>query len=149
MEPKGLPEFPGKSRKSHPSRPRRFQETPGISKGPPRHPTAPKRTSKDPKKSPKGPPNDPQKTPRDALRTHKGLRKATKKAFNGHPKGTKTQNRKSMQPSSPQRLHRRNSQTTLRRKRSRPCGMRRALEYGGPPAGLCRVFCPIGLEGRL
>ena len=43
MEPKGLPEFPGKSRKSHPSRPRRSQETPGIPKGTPRHPTAAKR----------------------------------------------------------------------------------------------------------
>ena len=139
MEPKGLPEFPGKSRKSHPSRPRRSQETPGIPKGPPRHPTAAKTASNDPKKSPKGPPNDPQKTPRDAISIHKGLQKAPKKAFKRHPKGTKTQNRKSMQPSSPQRLHRRNSQTTLRRKRSRPCGMRGALESAATPKGLERV----------
>ena len=74
MQPKGLPEFPGKSRKSHPSRPRRSQETPGIPKGLPRHPTAAKTASNDPKKSPKGPPNDPQKTPRDAISIHKDLR---------------------------------------------------------------------------
>ena len=97
---KGLPEVPGKSPKSHPSRPRRSQETPGIPKGPPRHPTAPKRTSKEPKQSPKGPPNDPQKTPMDAIGIHKGLQKAPKKVFKRHPKGTQTQDRKSMQPSS-------------------------------------------------
>ena len=55
MEPKGLPEFPGKSRKSPQRRPGTSQETPGIPKGPPRDPTAAKRTSKEPKKSPKGP----------------------------------------------------------------------------------------------
>ena len=75
MEPKGLPEFPGKSRKSPPRRPGTSQEPPGTPKGPPRHPTAAKRTSKDPKKSPKGPPYDSQKHPRDALRTHKGVQK--------------------------------------------------------------------------
>ena len=121
---------------------RDFPENPGNrprgAQGRPRRPWEPQRTPKGPNSSQKDvqraqkvtqrTPNDSQKTPRDALRIHKGFQKATKKAFNGHPKGTKTQNRKSMQPSSPQRLHQHNSQTTLRRKRSRPCGMRGALE---------------------
>ena len=50
MEPKGLPEFPGKSRKSAPRRPGTTEERPGTPKGPPRHPTAAKMTSQDPKK---------------------------------------------------------------------------------------------------
>ena len=78
--------WPGKSRKSPPSRPRTSQEPPGIPKGPLRHPTAAKRTSKDPKKSPQGPPNDPPRSPRDALRTHKGLQKAPKKAAKTTPR---------------------------------------------------------------
>ena len=129
---KGLPEFPRKSWKSAPRRPGATQGRPWTPKDPQTTPKAPQSTQEDvqgPQKVTQRNPNDSQKIPRDALRIHKGLRKATKKAFNGHPKGTKTQNRKSMQPSSPQQLHRRNSQTTLRRKRSRPCGMRGALEY--------------------
>ena len=86
MDPNDLPEFPGKSRKSPPSRPRTSQEPPGIPKGPLRHPTAAKKTSKDPKKSPQGPPNDPPRSPRDALRTHKGLQKAPKKAAKTTPR---------------------------------------------------------------
>ena len=85
MTPKGLPEFPGKSQKSPPRRPRTSQEPPGIPKGPLRHPTATKRTSKDPHMSPQGAPNDPQRSPRDALRTHEGFQKTFKKAAKTTP----------------------------------------------------------------
>ena len=84
MEPKGLPEFPGKSRKSAPRRPGTTEERPGTPKRPPRHPTAAKMTSKDPKKSPKAPPNDPKRTPSDAL----GIQKASKRHPKKHQKDT-------------------------------------------------------------
>ena len=126
----GAKQPPRISRKIPQIAPEAPRDVPGDPWDPQRTPKGPHTSQKDVQRAQKvtqRTPNDSQKTPRDALRIHKGLRKATKKAFNGHPKGTKTQNRKSMQPSSPQRLHRRNSQTTLRRKRSRPCGMRGAL----------------------
>ena len=82
MEPKGLLEFPGKSRKSLPRRPGTSQEPPGTLKGPPRHPTDTKRTPKTQKSHPKDPqvtpkeskgrPQDPQrppKTPKNAAKT--------------------------------------------------------------------------------
>ena len=78
MEPKGLPEFPGKSRKSHPSRPRRSHETPGIPKGPPRHPTAAKTASNNSKSHPK----DLQMTPKRLQGTPLASTKASKR----HPK---------------------------------------------------------------
>ena len=80
MEPKGLPEFPGKARKSPQRRPGTSQETPGIPKGPPRDPTAVKRTSKDPKKSPKGP----QMTPKRLQGTPLGSTKASERQQKRH-----------------------------------------------------------------
>ena len=80
MRPKGLPEFPGKSRKSLPRRPGTSQEPPGSPKGPPRHPTAAKRTSKEPKKSPKGP----QMTPKRLQGTPLGSTKASERQQKRH-----------------------------------------------------------------
>ena len=68
------------------------------------------------------------RTPRDPKGRPIGLRKAPKRHLQRFPKGTKTPKGKSMQPQSRQQLHRYDSQTTLRRKRYRPCGMRGALE---------------------
>ena len=78
MEPKGLPEFPGKSRKSPPRRPRTSQESPGTPKETPKHASAAKRTSEDPQKWAHGP----QMTPQGLPETLPGLTKASK----GHPK---------------------------------------------------------------
>ena len=111
MNPKGLPEFPGKSKKSASRRPGTSQEPPGTPKGPPRHTTAAKRTSKEPKSHPK----DRQMTPKGIQGAPLGSTKASKCRPKRHLKRIKTQNGKTMQTSSRQRLHRRNSQTRLRR----------------------------------
>ena len=137
MMPKGLSEFPRKSRKSAL---RRLMATQGRSwrstpKGPPRHSKAPKRTSKDPKKSPKAPPNDFKNTPKEPLGSAKASKRHPKMLPERHTKQTKTQNGKSMQPSSRQQLQRRNFQTTLRRQSPHPaeCEERSAA----PPGSAC------------
>ena len=108
------------------------QGTPKESQRPQkRDPGDPKGVPKTPKKAPKGPPNEPQATPSAAL----GSPNAPKRHLKRHPKVPTLEKKKSMRPPASQQLHRRNFQTALLRKRSRPGGMRGALESAAPRRG--------------
>ena len=75
MEPKCLPEFPGKSRKPTPKRPRSRTTPHGPPKSAPGRPPDPQRAPRDAHQTPKGPPKDPQRAPKAPQRTPKGLPK--------------------------------------------------------------------------